>query len=252
MSTMGPSDSGVPRRATRANPLRLLLPSAALILLAGCASYLTPGGPASLRDLDAATDTSRQPAPGFPARLAVVRVQAPRYRSASSHGIGAGSFSVVDSAELLSAQSLQAIAGWPQVEQVSTLDSRLLPDQFESLDDLRLAAAKVPADVLLVYTVDTRFTLQGKASDPGASVSLGKPPADTDAIDAKASVLFVDVRTGFAYGQAEAAARSIGLADIGKSRETLDAKRLSTERQAFAALAVTAEQTWAGIEQRYR
>ena len=33
---------------------------------------------------------------------------------------------------------------------------------------------------------------------------------------------------------------------------TVDAQRLATEREAFTALAVSAEQTWAGIEQRYR
>lgn len=224
------------------------------LLCSGCASYMTPGGPAPLAQIAGGdvADTAQQPAPQFPLRIVAVRVQAPAYRSLSASGYGKGHFSVITPPELMTPTQLQALVQWPQVAKVSIFDVSLLPEKFDSLADLRFAAAKMQADVLLVYTVETVFHVNGRDHDPASKIKLGDPPDADATVTSMASLAFIDVRTGFTYGATQASATVDGLADAWRSDAALDAKRLDAERQAFAALLVAAEKSWNGIVGRYQ
>lgn len=230
----------------------------ALMFCAGCASYVTPGGPARLAELngadvaDVADPGARPPSPHFPVRFGVVRVQAPAYRSRSVRSLGEGRFSIVETQELLDQAQLKAIANWPVVAKVATLDGALLPARLESLDDLRLAAAKIQADILLVYTLDTAFRLQGQPYGPAAKIALAESPGREAGVTSTASALFVDVRTGFIYGSVQASGAAVGLDQAWRSVDSLDGKRLEAERQAAAALLSEGEKTWNAIAGRYR
>jgi len=185
------------------------------IMLGGCAaSYVTPGGPARLDAIDRADIAqvaSRRPAASFPARIAVVRVQAADYRSSTAEPLATGRFSVVPTKELISDDELNAIGEWDDVAAVAPLSKLLLPAKLDSFDDLRLAAAKLQADVLLVYTIDTTFRVQGRGYGPLALISLGLVP-DRDAyVTSTASAIFVDVRSGFVFGVVEATDKQSGL-----------------------------------------
>jgi hypothetical protein len=234
--------------------LRILLIVCFLLCSACSTGYVTPGGAVHLGDInrvDIAEVASRKPSPNFPARLATVRVQAPNYRSHSSEGYGTGSFSVVTTQELLTDEQLQSFGKWPSVAGVTPINHLLLPSKFESLDDLRLSAAKVQADVLMVYTIDTSFRVQGRAYGPLSVISLGLAP-DRDAyITSTASVVFTDVRTGFIYGVVEATAKATGLTSFWGSSDTIDKKRIEAEQQAFSLLIVEAGKTWSGIAAQY-
>lgn len=206
----------------------------------------------SLTDIEAPADqaTARQPSPHFPVQLAVARVQAPQYKSFSlGSAEGRGAFSVVLAQELYSDTQLQRTAQWASMAGVSMLDPGLLPNRFESIDDLRLAAAKLQADVLLVFTVSTAFEAQGKRYEPQSELPLGKSDVDT-AINSQADAVFVDVRTGFNYGSAEASARA-SIEDKTGSDKALDRQRLAVEQQAFTAMLSEAEKTWNGIAARF-
>lgn len=235
--------------------LRNSFAAAVALLCAGCASYVTPGGPLRLGDIgraDIAAEAARQPSPHFPARVAVVRVQAPEYKSYSSESYGKGNFSVVTTQELLTEDQLQAMARWPAMEGITPLSRQLLPDKFDSLDDLRLAAAKLQADIMLIYTVETSFQVQGRAYGPLTSISLGTAP-DSDAyVTSTASAMFTDVRTGYTYGTVEATAQASGLSKAWGEAKIVDKKRLEAEHQAFTQLLTEAEKTWAGIATRYQ
>src|SRR5918992_632554 len=73
-------------------------------LLAGCARYATPGGPANFQAMgvsrEALTDGSivqslaKQPLAQFPTGIAVARVQAPDYRSETAETWGHGAYCV--------------------------------------------------------------------------------------------------------------------------------------------------------------
>src|ERR1700730_17800336 len=75
-----------------------ILAALSAALLSSCASCVTPGRPA---DLSTFTDPNvkkafeARRAIRFPATLAVVRVQASGYESASAKGYGSGAYSVV-------------------------------------------------------------------------------------------------------------------------------------------------------------
>lgn len=234
-------------------PFRILL-FTFLVVSSGCASYVTPGGPVRLEDInraDIAEVASRKPSPNFPARIAIARVQEAQYKSYTSESYGAGRFSVVTTQELLTEDQIQGISKWPSVAGVAPINRLLLPSHLESLDDLRLAAAKVQADVLLVYTIDTTFRVQGRAYAPLSLISLGMVP-DRDAyITSTASAIFSDVRTGFVYGLGEATAKATGLTNVWGSRNTIDNKRLEAEQQAFSLLLPQTEKTWVGIAKQY-
>jgi hypothetical protein len=189
--------------------LRILAPLV-LLLCAGCsAHYTTPGGPARLGDInraDVADAMSRQPAPHFPANVVVVRVQAPEYASMTASGVGEGRYSVVTVSETQADEPLKPVGAWPSVAQTTPISRLLLPSKLETLDDLRLPAAKLQADILLVYTLDTTFRVQGRDYAPLSILSLGLVP-DRDAyVTSTASAVFTDVRTGYTYGTAEATA----------------------------------------------
>src|SRR5207249_5337001 len=97
-----------------------------VILCSGCASYVTPGGPARLDHIDRADIAeiaSRRPTLSLPARLAIVRVQSPDYRSYStapyaSDGVEPstrGQFTVLTTLELLTDAQMEAVSSWPSV-----------------------------------------------------------------------------------------------------------------------------------------
>jgi hypothetical protein len=230
----------------------------AFVLLAGCsacASYVTPGGPVNLRDIDRpeiAQAAARKPSPHFPARLAIVRVQAPEYKSYSAEAYSSGRFSVLTTQELLTDEHVKTIQAWPELAGFVPINRLLLPPKLESFDDLRLAAAQVQADILLIYTLDTTFRVQGHGYAPLAAISLGVIP-DRDAhITSTASALFTDVRTGFIYGVAESTQKVSGLTNFWGSQSTIDRKRVEAEQGAFDKLLSQASTTWAGISKQWQ
>jgi len=124
--------------------MRKLIATLALFL-GGCASYVTPGGAMKLDSfdrVDIAEAASRKPAANFPARIAVVRVQAPSYYSyTTTRNPTAGKYSVVTTQELATEQNFTEMGQWPAVAGVAPVSRLLLPDKLDTLDDLRLAAA---------------------------------------------------------------------------------------------------------------
>lgn len=203
---------------------------------------------------DIAEVASRQPAATFPAVMGIVRVQAPAYRSYTYMGESpkAGRFEVLATQELLTDVQLEGMARWPGVAAAVPVGRLLLPDNLESIDDLRLAAARIQADVVMVYTIDTTFQVRGRSYGPLALISLGMAP-DRDAhVASTASAVFTDVRTGYTYGVAEATVRASGLTSMWGTNEMVDRKRLEAEQAAFDQLLVEAARNWGAIQARMR
>lgn len=226
-----------------------------VIACAGCASYVTPGGPARLEEInrpDIAAVASRKPTLRFPAHLAVLRIQGRDYRSFSSEGYGRGRYTAVTTQELLTDAQLEDMSRWPSVAGATPVPRLTLPEKLDSVDDLRLAAAQVQADVLLVYTIETSFRLQGRGFGPLAVISLGSVHDHDASITATASALFIDVRSGFVYGVAESTAKKTGLTNIWNSGTMIDRKRIEAESEAVTGLVDQAARTWSGIAAQYR
>lgn len=229
--------------------------AALALLCSGCATYTTPGGAVNLGDIDRydiQREMERKPAAQFPASLAIARVQSPEYRSHSYAEATIGTrYSVVTTNELASDKQMQAMQAWPRVQGVAPLGRLLLPQKMDKLDDLRVAAARVQADILVVYTIDTSFRVKNRAYGPLTAISLGLIPDRDAMITSTASAVFTDVRTGFTYGVADATAKSTGLTNFWGSEDTIDRKRLETEQEAFDALLDAAGKTWVNIAARF-
>ncbi|MEL7022740.1 MAG: hypothetical protein AAGL69_03270 [Pseudomonadota bacterium] len=221
-----------------------------LITISGCASYTTPGGPAVISELASADINAlmkKQPAASFPARIAVVRVQAPGYQSFERQGYGQGRYSVVLAREVESDDAFSRLASLDGVAGVGNLNRLLLPTRLDSVESLREAAARLRADILLLYTFDTSFRAGEQRLLPLNTVALGFLKNKTVTVTTTASAAMFDVRTEFLYGLAEATAQEDKRASVWGQASTVDDLRVSTERAAFGSLVEEIEKSWNGV-----
>jgi len=225
-------------------------------MLSGCASYIPPSGRA---DFAAFSSSSMQesfaakPAAGFPAGIAAVRVQAPRYRSYYTEregGVyGEGRYSIITVKDVEEDVDIERMAKLPQVGGLISMSTLLLPERLQSDRELREAAARLKADMVLLYTFDTSFH-DNDASVALNVISLGLSPTRRIFVRVAASALLIDTRTGFIYAALETNEKRQVTTNAWESRETADRARRDTEKTAFKALVSEFEKTWPQIVDR--
>ena len=230
----------------------------------GCAAhYTTPGRGARLEafasagavapdrgDASIESAMATRPLAKFPTGVAVARVQAPGYRSATAQGWGGGRYSIVTTRDVESPADLARLERLPMVSGIGPVNRLLLPATLESDLELRQAAGRMHADMLLVYTLDTRFVVEDKAA-PLTVVTLGLSPNQQARAVCTASALLLDTRNGYLYGVAEATDRTDQLASAWTSRNAVDESRRRTESRAFGKLVAELEKTWEGVVRSY-
>ena len=194
-----------------------------------------------------------KPAAGFPAGIAAVRVQAPRYRSYYTEregGVyGQGRYSIITVKEVEDDADIQRIAKLPQVGGLITLSTLLLPAQLQSDREIREAAARLKADMVLLYTFDTSFH-DNDASVALNVITLGLSPTRRVFVRVAASALLIDTRTGFIYAALEANEKRQVTTNAWESRESADRARRDAEKAAFKALVSEFETNWPQIIER--
>jgi hypothetical protein len=233
-----------------------LIASTIITLLTGCAAYTAPGRGANLSalgispeaqkagtpsDLNAAFD--KRPLANFPANVAVVRLQEPGYRSASAEGWGRGAYSIVITRDVETDASMERLQKLPLVHGIVPIGRLLLPPELNSDQELRYAASRLQADMLLIYTFDTVFYDRDLAS-PISIVTLGLSPTQATRVTTTASAVLLDTRNGFVYGVAEASAKKDGLATAWNTTSAIDGDRRKTEAEAFEKLVTNIETMW--------
>jgi hypothetical protein len=243
---------------------------AGFVLLTGCgSSYVTPGRGAELERMasaDAAeTLRARQPAKPtdpidasferrplakFPASVAVVRLQAPGYSSYTAQSWGSGAYSVVTTRDVEKDEQMDRLAKLPQLRGIGQLSRLLIDGNLDSDLPLRRAAAKLQADMLLIYTFDTVFSSEDKAA-PISVISLGLSPNQQVRVTSTASAVLMDTRNGYVYGVAEATARQNRMTNAWQNEVACDETRRATETEAFGKLVDQLETTWIGVVGRY-
>lgn len=227
----------------------------ALLGAAGCSvAYTTPGAGMQMDALakgDIRERLDRRPAANFPANLAVARVQASGYRSYTQQSYGQGRYSVVTTRDIETPADFERIAKLPHVAGVAPVSRLLLPERLDSDEDLRVAAASLRADMLLVYTFDTSFATDESVIAPLRLFHLGLLPDQKAKITTTASAAIFDVRTGFVYGAAEATAHEEHITSVWTNREAVDQSRQATERTAFGQLLGELETAWAGVVKQH-
>lgn len=250
---------------------RIALAALSLALLSagltGCASsYVAPGGaadPSALgvpadvgqarrrqTDPDVSRELDKRPLAAFPAAVAFVRVQAPGYASYTNQGYGAGAYSVVTTRDVEKDEHLARLSALPMLAGVAPINRLLLPPTLTDDYALREAAARVHADLLLVYTFDTTFEV-GDQARPLTVVTLGLSPSKQARVATTVSAVLMDTRNGYVYGVAEATERQRKTTNAWQSEEAVDEARRATESAAFEKLVGELETMWAGVVGRY-
>jgi hypothetical protein len=227
-----------------------------LFMLAGCGmNYVTPGGPANLRELAAADASIREtlkrtPAAQFPARLAVARVQDAGYRSWTCKGYGTGRYSLVTCRDLEEDEHINALNALPRLDGVVMVNRLLVGSELNDDHALRQAAASVHANLLLIYTLDTQFTTDD-GMRPLSVISLGLFPTKNVRVGTTASAVLMDTSTGYIYGTAEATDRQRQLANAWTSGDAADQVRRRTEREAVTRLLDAFRDAWPKVIREY-
>ncbi len=227
--------------------------------LTGCATYTTPGTAADFRALgitaeqqDALTDDaireamSRKPAASFPAVIATARVQGSGYRSYSDVGYGRGSYTLASLREVETETDLNAMNAMIGIRSVAPLNRMVTTEHIKELGDLRLAAAQVQADMLLLYTFDTRFGVETLVPALG-TITLGLFPSRESRVTSTCSAALVDVRTGYIYGLVESTSKQEQLANAWTSETAIEQSRRRAERQAFEGTVKQFTDLWKGV-----
>jgi hypothetical protein len=239
--------------------LRLIAIST-IALLAGCASYATPGrgaqmdlfgggSPASPQAKAANTDAGiqqvldKKPLASFPASLALVRVQAPGYISYTARGWGGGAYTVLTTRDVEKPEDVTRINALPQVRGVAPLNRLVIPTVLNSDFELRAAAARMHADILVLYTIDTVFHETDRTT-PLTVVSFGAVNNKRLRIMSTASAALLDTRSGYVYGLAEASGEHEELQNAYKTEEEIDRIRRDVESKAFTGLVGEMESAW--------
>ena len=224
-------------------------------ILSGCSvSYRTPGAGANVEQLFSTADediqkiVARQPESPLPANLVVLRLQDSYYRSYSCRGgyVDRGNYSVITTRDIEKDEDFQRIRNFPQVAQVGTVNRLLLPHEIVSDKDLRLSAAKLRADMLFLYTVDTKYWSEDNAK-PLSVVTLGFAPSVNLHMVSTISGILCDVRTGYIYGTVEATEKQKQLTSWWANSDTADQARLRVERIAFEKMLDEFEKLWIGV-----
>lgn len=233
-------------------------------LATGCASYTAPGQAANFRELGASPDDKaiygdaginaqfkKKPLAGFPANIATIRVQGPQYQSHTYRGRGdGGRFTVVTNREAEKDEQFQRLLKMPLVAGVAPVNRMLLTGPCNSEEDLRKIAARLQADMLLVYTFDTQFYVKDFAK-PVTVVTLDLSPNRAAKVTTTASALLMDTRSGYIYGLAEASAQSSQLTNAWSDEDTIDDTRRRTEAESFEKLVGEVEKSWKGVVDQY-
>lgn len=237
---------------------RAFIPIVSVALFSGCAEYHAPGGPADFRalgvsaeaqkastpaDLNAAFE--RKPLAGFPANIAVARVQAPGYRSDTAQGWGQGAYSIVLTRDVEPDDAIERLHKLPMIRGIAPIGRLLMPAQLNSDKELREAAARLQADMLLIYTLDTSFH-ERDAAKPITVITLGLSPTQVTDVVTTASAVLMDTRSGFVYGVSETSAKQSGIASAWTSESAIDHDRQKTEAEAFEKLVGEIEKMWKG------
>ncbi len=207
-----------------------------LIIAQGCATYTTPAAGVNinvLTDDNIAALLKVEPASEFPARIAVARVQASGYVSRTNAGYGKGRYSVITTRDIEDETDFEKLNSLSNVGGIAPLGRLLLPPTLETLKDLRISAARLKTDMLLVYTVDTTFHIEGTPLGPLSLVTLGFLPNKKAFVTSTTSGALIDVRTGYIYGVAEATGRQEQRTTTWNEQNAIDQARIDSETNSF-------------------
>ena len=135
----------------------------------------------------------------------------------------------------------------PDVNGVAPIGRMLVPVNANSIKDLRSPAAKLHADMVLVYSVDTSLYIDGKQLGPLSMISLGLIPNQEAHVTTTVAGMLVDVRTGYTYGTTEASDTQEQKTAVWATEMAIEKARAKAETNAFEGFVGEFEELWGGV-----
>ena len=232
-----------------------------VIIISCAANYTTPGADvkiSNLADEDISKILQNKPSAEFPVNIAVARIQAPNYsnytyqnRYSRTENSGEN-FSMILTRDADEETSFAELGKLKGIKQISPFNKLLLPYNYKTIKDLRLAAAKMKASMLLVYTFDSQFSVDNKNYGPQNVFSLGYLKNKNVKVRSTASAALFDVQTEYLYGLSEATAEQSKTSNAWKKQDEVDNLRIETEKESFKKLTEQIKEMWSGVLEEYK
>jgi hypothetical protein len=193
----------------------------------------------------------KKPLAGFPATVAVVRIEATGYQPRTVELYGDGAYRVVVTHDVEKPEQFKKLAELPMMAGFEPLNRLELPEQLNSNLDLRQAAARVHADMLLIYTFNTDFDDRDLA-EALTLLTIGISPNKSLTVTSTASAVLIDTRNGYIYGACEATEKKTTLANCWGENAAAESLRDQVETAAFEKM-VSDFQTiaWPNVVRQY-
>ncbi|WP_300669901.1 hypothetical protein [Soonwooa sp.] len=239
---------------------QLFLPIFVSLVLGSCSTkYVTPGGDVKISELadeDISKVLANKPTAEFPVTIAVARIQAPKYSnfrySRNIDQTNNGNFTMILTRDATEEKQIQELGKLKGIQQISPFNRLLLPYNYKTIKDLRLAAAKMKAQMLLVYTFDTEFSVDAKNYGPQNVFALGYLKNKEVKVRTTSSAALFDVQTEYLYGLAEATDEVEKKSNIWKENQDVDNLRIESENKSFEKLSKEIAKMWDGIYLEYK
>lgn len=246
--------------------MRLCCAIIALIAFMGCASHVvTPSGADMARFGLATSKQERQwntereiadvldkaPLARFPGTIAIVRVQSAMAHSRSSGvSYGRGAYRVILTPTVEKEGHFETIHGLDQVNGAVRLNRLVLGSNLQSDKELRTAAARLHADLTLIYTINTEWTIDDDPK-PLDKITFGLARFRKITVTSTATALLLGTHNGFVYATAEVAKDKNYEDNAWNNSEQIEEAGEALEQQAFDGLVADFVTAWPRVLEQY-
>ncbi len=239
--------------------LRLSCAVIASLSLMGCSSHVvTPSGAdmtafgmvvdpktrAWQTDHEIAKTLELVPLARFPTAMAVIRVQSAANHSRSGGvSYGRGSYRVVLTPTIETKKHLNQIRQLDQLTGVVRLNRLVLGQQLRTDKELRNAAARLHADLVLIYTINTEWTIDNDP-EPLDAITFGLVKYKNITVTSTATALLMGTHNGFVYATSEVTRDKQYEDNAWRTSEQIEQVQETLEQEAFDGLVESFTKSW--------
>lgn len=239
--------------------LRLSCAIIASVLILGCSRHVVRPSGANMAafgmvadpetrqwqtDHDIAQTLELVPLARFPTTLAVVRVQsAAPYSRSGGVSYGRGAYSVVLTPTVETEAHLQTMRELDQLSGVVRLNRLVLGQQLQTDKELRKAAARLHADLVLIYTINTEWTIDDDP-EPLHAITFGLAKYKNITVTSTATALLLGTHNGFVYATSEVARNKQYKDNAWRTSEQIEQAQETLEQEAFDGLVDSFTASW--------
>ena len=192
------------------------------------------------------------PTASFPVNIAFARIQPIRSNVRREQDcIGQGRFCLISNRYLETEESMQKLLALDDLRGIAPINQFLISDTEDTQEQLRNAASAVQAEMLLVYSVNTRSEIASHELGILGAAFLGYAPTKKALVNTTISAGLYDTSTGYVCALFEASASVDKRGNFWSIDSVTDSATREAESEAFHALIGNIEQRWPAFLAEY-